>query len=191
VRIAVISEFLPKYDKIVETLLFIAHKCSGIDQYRTVKIMYLADKLHFEKYSRPITFDVYFAFKNGPVGSNAYDLLKSNQYALRRAKIEELPIRLEKMDNLILMKEPMRAINYDLFSKSDVKILENVIDEYAHKTFGEIFDETHEHFAYQNAWGNRIDGQKRAPMKYIDLMEDGERKAIYIEEKLPVSNFVR
>jgi len=187
----VISEFQPKYDKIVETLLFIAHKCPGIDQYKTVKIIYFADKLHFETYSRPITFDKYFAFQNGPVGSNAYDLLKSNQRALRRAKIEALPIRLEKIDNLILMKEPLRAVNYELFSKSDIRILDEIIEKYSSKTFGEIFDETHEHFAYQNAWDNRGEGKKTAPMKYIDLMEDGESKAIYIEEKLPISNFVR
>ncbi len=185
------SKFKPKYDKIVETLLFIAHKCPGIDQYKTVKIIYFADKQHFEQYSRPITFDAYYALENGPVGSNAYDLLKSNQYALRRAKITSLPIRLEEIGNLILMKEPLRAVDYECFSKSDIRVLDAVIAKYACKTFGEIFDETHEHFAYQNAWINKKAGQKRASMNYVDMMEDGESKAIYIEEKLPIASHVR
>ena len=57
-----------------------------ITQYDIVKSLFLADKAHLNRYGRPITFDNYFAMKDGPVPNLAYNLLKRDNYSLRRLR---------------------------------------------------------------------------------------------------------
>jgi len=56
-------------------------------------MLFLADKRHLSTYGRPVTFDNYFAMKEGPVASFAYDLLKENRAAMKRAHLTTLPWR--------------------------------------------------------------------------------------------------
>ncbi len=85
-------KFRPKIGKIVELLLYLAHKRPGADKYQAVKFLYLADKEHFSRYGRPITFEDYYALWYGPVASNALDLLNQKRWAFERAHIEEFAI---------------------------------------------------------------------------------------------------
>ena len=41
--------FRPKIDKIIEALLYLAHKRPGADKYQAVKFFYLADRDHLSK----------------------------------------------------------------------------------------------------------------------------------------------
>jgi hypothetical protein len=87
--------FRPKLEKIVELLLYLAHKRAGADKYQAVKFFYLADREHFKPHGRPLTFDNYYALSYGPVASNALDLLHKKPWMLQRAGIKELPFETE------------------------------------------------------------------------------------------------
>src|SRR5882672_10637583 len=89
-------EFKPKYDKIVELLLYLAHKRPGADKYQAVKFFYLADREHIRRYGRPITFDNYYALSYGPVASTALDLLNGASPAMLGANENTLPFKIEK-----------------------------------------------------------------------------------------------
>ena len=66
-------EFDP--DKLIEILLHVAPRVGG-DMYRCLKILYLADKCHLERYGNVITGDEYFALDYGPTPSKSYDIIK-------------------------------------------------------------------------------------------------------------------
>ena len=175
-------KFRPKLDKIVELLLYLTHKRPDADHYQAVKFLYLADRLHLNRYGRPITFETYFALPYGPVASHALDLLRRNSAALRQAKIDELPFEVEQLDKTIYLRAPKRAVDHDIFSKSDLKVFDEVLEEFGKLSFGKLYDITHAHFAYKNAWENRKSGSKSAPIKYEDMIEESARKADLVNE---------
>lgn len=182
-------KFVPKYDKIVELLLYLAHKRPNADHYQAVKFFYLSDSLHLGRYGRPITFDKYCALPFGPVASNTLDLLKNRESpsVLKKFGIDSLPFETEQLDKIIYIRAPKRAVNHDLFSKSDLKVFDEVIEKYGKHTFGELYNITHEHFAYKNAWSCRGD-KNSANIKYEDMMEESNFKASFIEEIEQISS---
>lgn len=175
-------KFKPNFEKIVELLLYMAHKRPGADHYQAVKFLYLADKEHMNRYGRPITFEKYSALKYGPVASNAYNLLKNPEKELPKFGLKELPFVLEKLGTYIYIKEPKRAVCYDLFSKSDIKIFDEVLTKYGRLSFGELYNLTHSHFAYRNAWENRPSNKDANAMRYEDMIDENINKAAFVEE---------
>ncbi len=84
----------------------------------------------------------------------------------------------------------MRATNFDLFSKSDIKVFDEIIDRYGEYTFEELYRLTHNHFAYTRAWGQRKPQSLRAPMRYEDMIDDEERKASILEDIGPIAPYM-
>ena len=180
-------KFKPKFDKIVELLLYLAHKRPNADKYQAVKFFYLADREHLNRHARPITFEAYYALKYGPVASTAMDLLENDPKALKAAGIKKLPFETELLDEIVFIRNPLRAVNYDLFSKSDLEVFDEIIAKYGNCTFDELYKLTHEHFAYRNVWDRRPQHANRAKMNYEDMIEEGAKKAALIEDISPVS----
>jgi hypothetical protein len=187
--------FRPKLDKIVELLLYLAHKRPGADKYQAVKFFYLADREHFRRYGRPITFEDYYALWYGPVASNALDLLNGSVAALERAGIKSLPFRTEtgkvkaksgKETETTFIREPAREVNFDLFSKSDLQVFDAVLATFRNASFDDLYYETHRHFAYSNAWKHRRFGD-RAAMYYDEMVEDEARRAELVEDISPIA----
>tara|TARA_R110002095_G_scaffold197705_2_gene176998 strand:- start:255 stop:821 length:567 start_codon:yes stop_codon:yes gene_type:complete len=180
-------KFKPKYEKILELLLYLSHKKPNADHYQAVKLLYLADAEHFSRYGRPITFEKYCALKFGPVASNALDVLKQNRAAMKKFGIEELPFETEQLDKVIYIRSPKRAVDHDIFSVSDLRVFDEILAQYGNCTFGELYNITHAHFAYINAWDNRGDTNS-ADIAYEDMMEENSTKAAYLEELESVSD---
>lgn len=183
--------FKPKYDKILELLLYLAHRRPGADHYQAVKFLYLADRAHLNAYGRPITYERYCALPYGPVASSALALLKNSEGELARFGINALPFRLEKLDRVVYIREPLREVDYERFSKSDLKIFDAVLEEHGRKNFGELHDLTHAHFAYANAWNKRPVGKKSVLMRYEDMLDESSIKAEYIADIEPVAEHMQ
>ena len=188
-------KFSPKLDKIVELLLYLAHKRPGADKYQAVKFFYLADREHFVRYGRPITFEDYYALWYGPVASNTLDLLNQNRSTMERAGLQSLPFEIEigavksksgKETETTFIRKPLRDVKIDLFSKSDLEVFDEVIGKYGNATFDELFDATHNHFAYLNAWEHRRQGD-RAVMFYEEMVDDPARRAELVEDISPIA----
>jgi len=187
--------FHPKLDKIVELLLYLAHKRPGADKYQAVKFFYLADREHLNRYGRPITFENYYALSYGPVASNALDLLNHDLDVLTDAGIKALPFETEigKAKNgsdTTYIRRPLRAVNYDLFSKSDIKVFDEIIAKYGDCSFDDLFKITHDHFAYLNAWTNRRQGS-RAEMYYDEMIDDVKKREAVVEDLAPVAEHMQ
>lgn len=187
--------FRPKLDKIVELLLYLAHKRPDADKYQAVKFFYLADREHLNRFGRPITFDNYFAFPHGPAPSKAMDLLERDKWVMRSARLTELPFETEvgpapNGTPTIFIRKPLREVNKDLFSKSDLDVFDEVLKKYGNATFDELWNLTHSHTAYKTAWTTRRQGQ-RAPMFYEEMIEDEEKRSALVDDIGPVATHMR
>jgi uncharacterized phage-associated protein len=185
-------KFTPKLNKVVEILLYLAHKCPGIDKYQASKFFYLADREHLSRYGRPISFEPYFALWYGPVPTHALDLLEHDPRVMQQAGIKELPFETEvgnaNGSKTVFIRKPKRAPDYDLFSKTDLKVLDEIIETYGKSSFKELMDLTHEHTAYKAAWEDRRhEGAKRAEMYWDEFIEDEERRKAFVRDIAPVS----
>jgi uncharacterized phage-associated protein len=183
--------FRPKLDKIVELLLYLAHRYPGADKYQAVKFFYLADREHLARYGRPITFDNYFALWYGPVASKALDLLEGDKWVLKEARIDALPFDTtagkKNGSDTIFISNPSRAVNFDLFSKSDIRVFDEILEKYRDSSFHALMKLTHNHEAYKRAWRYRRNGGQRAEMYYEEMIDDAKKRAALIEDLDPVS----
>lgn len=164
--------FTPKPDKIVDSILYLALKGLELDQYKTVKLLYLADREHLRRFGRPITFDKYVAMQFGPVASAAYDLVRGKEaLGINPAR---LPFKTHKHDKIFLVSNPKRDIDRDIFSKSDLVVLDQIADEYGAMSFEQLYKLTHDHFAYDRAWTNRK--TKADDMRFEDFLAEDASK---------------
>lgn len=188
-------KFRPKFEKIVELLLYLAHARPDADKYQAVKFFYLADREHLERYGRPITNEFYYALDYGPVASVTLDILNGSPWPLRQLGIKELPFEIEEGKtkdgyNTTFIRKPLRKFNPELFSKSDLKVFDAIVDKYRNATFDELFKITHDHFAYKNAWHNRPHGSRRAEMSYDEMIEDEKKRAALVEDLGPIADHI-
>jgi uncharacterized phage-associated protein len=183
--------FHPKLDKIVELLLHLAHVRPNADKYQAVKFFYLADREHLALHGRPITNEDYFALPYGPVASKAMDLLEGDRRTLREAGIDSLPFETEVVrvrgKDIVYLRKPHREVDRNLFSKSDIRVFDDVIEKYGDHTFEQLFEITHDHAAYKKAWTSRKYGSKRAPMHYEDMVESSEKREALLEDIAPIA----
>ncbi len=180
-------EFKPKHDKIVELLLYLAHRRPGADKYQAVKFFYLADREHFVRYGRPITNETYYALSYGPVASTVLDLLNGNPWAFRSLGLDELPFETELKDKTTIIGKPNREIRRDIFSKTDLAVFDEVVEKHKDSSFDDLFKATHEHYAWSHAWNTRRQG-KRAVMYYDEMIDDEQKRAALLEDLLPVAS---
>lgn len=167
----------PKRDKIAEALLFLIERAQSkykvVTQFDLVKSLFIADVTHLETYGRPITFDNYSAMKNGPVASEAYDMLKEN-YS-HAADIDGWPLwnRTHFERNAFKFDQPKRPPNLNKLSQTDVSELSAAQDVVWSLGFGAVSDLTHEHPAYKSAWKENEYPTRRAfPMDYRLIVPD-------------------
>ncbi len=174
----------PNLKRILESILFLiaeAERGGGyLTQYEIVKSLFLADKKHLEGYGRPITFDNYTAMKNGPVASEAYNMLKVN-YNADAYFDEAWPIwtsepspsdgdyalkyhRLKRQPNIRALSESDRLALLDSFKT--VKALK----------FAGVRDLTHNDPAYVAAWKEN-GGKKAYEMDYVLLLPSQDEDA--------------
>lgn len=180
--------FNPKYQKILDALLYIAIRRPGTDHYAASKYIYMADEKHFNLYGRPITFDNHTAMQWGPVALKTYELLKEEAPVMRAAQIKELPFETRREGKNIVLGQPKRQINFDLFSESDIEVLDSILEEYGHLDMPALHEHTMQHPAYKKAWEGRPSGSKQAPMPYEDLLVSVEDKDDLVDDLAPISH---
>lgn len=188
-------DFEPKLDKIVELLRYLAHHRPGLDRRQAVKLLYLADREHLVRYGRPITFESYYAMWDGPIAVNALDLLNGSPSALKAAKVDavtfgtEIGQALNGRDSTFSRKR-RREVDRNLFSISDLRVFDEILEKYGDASFEELMNVTTAHYAYVHAWNTRRRGQ-RAEMFYEEMIDDTEVRAALVEDLSPIAANMR
>ncbi len=124
-----------KFDaqKAYEIIIYFANRCKITDYYNILKYLYLADKLHLERYGRFISGDIHYAMKFGPVPSKTYDIIKNVKNGL------DLNCGFMVSGFKI---EPNRDANIDYLSETDIECLDEIINKYGECNFENIHDES-------------------------------------------------
>ena len=126
--------------KALEVVLYVIQSLH--DMYHALKALYVADKLHLERYGRIMYGESYHAMDLGPVASIAYDILKADEPPLMSRTVEagrSLIERRQPYDRL-----PRRDPNMDYLSKSDIECLDEAVALCNTRTIRELKDMTHD-----------------------------------------------
>jgi uncharacterized phage-associated protein len=152
--------------------------------YIIMKMMYLADKVHLNRYGRFIAGDWYVAMKKGPVPSQTYDLLTklregTSDNSAAVSSIRVLPdYQIQTIDRQ----------NYDELSDSDIECLDEIINTYKRIGKWAIRDMSHDE-VWEKSWTAKSFWSKRAPMPMDAIAEHvgGEDLIAHVRDPEPGS----
>ena len=118
--------------KIENSLLFFTNKNDNtIERMKLMKLVWLSDRLHLNKYGRLILKDRYKALPNGPIASTALNI---SQYGI--------PNSIEVDKHNVISKKKFEP---DFFSKSDLKIMDYVWTKFNTMASFEFSDYSHKY----------------------------------------------
>ncbi len=149
----------------VETLAFIAQSWPEITPFFAAKVLFFAEKMHLNRYSRPIVGDTFIAMPNGPVPSTIYDFIKGklDQAGDPEAIVGAIKVDDSRYKRVTALREP----DLRVLSESDVECLSEAIEFCRGKSFGHLSTLTHQ----EKAW---IEASANTAMDYGYLFEGDE-----------------
>ena len=131
-------------DKVMNALAFFSRNgVADLDQMKSSKLLFLADRAHLLRYGRTITGDTYVCMEHGPVPSITRDLLNArfaddpDDVSMREYFDVQ---RSAAYPQLICRHEP----DLDVFSDSDIEVLKEIAETYGKKTAWQLRDLTHD-----------------------------------------------
>ncbi|ACX76283.1 conserved hypothetical protein [Fibrobacter succinogenes subsp. succinogenes S85] len=158
------SAFKPLFGKevLLNAALWVATKLPE-DQcrlHKIFKILWFADLYHLKKYGRTVTGDTYIAMNNGPVPSVLYDEMKftpSEGDAFRR---------FDKGSEKGFVV-PLKTVNSDFLSESDIEALSYSFDLYKDKSFDELTRLSHQH-----AWNSAQKSGMNTSIRIDEILDE-------------------
>lgn len=162
--------------KATEAILFVANRARG-DMYATLKLLYLADKLHLHRYGRFLFGDEHHALPYGPVPQGAYDLVK---YVRGTSHAVEYPPAREAFvleGNTI---RTLREVDTSVFSDSDEECLSEVLEQFAGANFNGLKQATHDEAFHATGRGQRI-----APEAIASMSDDAAALIQHLADSAP------
>lgn len=143
--------------KITTILAYLSKKIDRLTKLKALKIIYFIDKFHLMEYGRSVLTLDYKKLQYGPVPEQILNII-DNPNALKPSDhnyLEEYIEFAQDKYRTISAKKPPDLLE---LSKSELKIIDKVINEYGHKTPKELVDITHKELAWINApWYSRLD----------------------------------
>lgn len=135
-------------EKLVQTLAFFVFRgVTDLDTMKAVKLLYFADRDHLLKYGRPIVGDDCYCMKNGPIPTNALgqiqDALSAQPTGDHDASFDEVFDVDHASQYPRFAMKPGKAPDLDVFSASDIEVLEDVLVRYGSKGAWTLRDLTH------------------------------------------------
>ncbi len=173
-----------KFDesKLVHALAYFSLRgVKNLTKLKAGKLLYRADKLHLNRYGRPITGDTYVCMEHGPVPSNS---LNEMNYALEKDPEirDETPAILKVLRPTGDRYPAFELIDPSLFdadefSASDLEVLDEVIRNHGSKDAFTLRNESHEDAAWKIADRLRAPGSS-SPMPFETLFDDDNREML-------------
>jgi uncharacterized phage-associated protein len=113
-----------KPEKFVNAVAYFASKRKHLTKMVICKLVFFSDKEHLLRYGRPITGDTYYKLPHGPVPTRGLDILRGTS-GLRNRTLAEQYIAVKGLE-VTAKREP----DTDVFSKSDLRIMQDVLEKY-------------------------------------------------------------
>lgn len=128
--------------------------------HKIFKILWFADLYHLKKYGRTVTGDTYIAMNNGPVPSVLYDEMKQNPS-------EGDAFRRFDRGNEKGFVVPLKDVNADYLSETDVEALTYSLDLYKDKSFDELTQMSHKH-----AWNSARNAGMNTSIRIDEILDE-------------------
>jgi hypothetical protein len=168
------------YKKSVQALNHFAAMDGGhLNKMKSIKLIWLADRLHLRKYGR----DIYFALPRGPVASTTRDLLE-RYHQLSKLELNYFDEFLELPEFDRYGYRSIKSPDYNVFSKSDIDILNTIwrryfdLDQFQLEEYSHQFPEWKK---YEHAFANK--DISRVQMDFDDFFIDfNEESGLFIED---------
>lgn len=138
----------------LQALYYLQEKAHTNNRMKLIKLFYFADRYHLRHYCVPFSYDTYRALKYGPVPQNTMDILRLNDFFLKKISQEDRIL----IENSVKMKEERNEISRqetDELSKSAIESL-----DFAIKTFSEfdrfsLSDISHDYPEWKNTYKDK------------------------------------
>ncbi len=159
------------YKKATQIINFFSRKeGTQIDKLKLIKLIWLSDRLHLRKFGRFITDDSYFAMKLGPVPSSVLDLIDANTFIFEESELEYRNsfINLRGKLNVCSIAE----VDEKVFSKTDLKVMEEVYSTYSQFTGDFLSDISHEFPEWRRHKKEIESGIRRKAVDLNDFFEN-------------------
>ncbi len=142
---------------------------------KLMKLLFFSDFLHYERYGRPIVGDQYYHLPEGPVPTTSYDLWKGAMRGEKTGlegyiKIIEEPVS----DHKIFRIEALRDFDENVFSDSDLEVMQEVAKEFFDVTGTSLAEKTH-------AIPFVKETPRVYPIDYVNAVKDDEDRKYIIE----------
>lgn len=144
-------------EKSLAATAYLAQK-TGETMYPILKMLYLVDRLHLERYGRPVTGDEYVAMTEGPVPTEIYDWMKflrgDREYSKFPAARNYLAVNPETFAVSVVQMP-----DAEVLSESDAECLDAVVEIYRQRDKWRIVE-----LAHDDAW------KATSKNKFMDIM---------------------
>jgi len=161
--------FTINYEKTLETIVWFANKKSDAGFHWLLKMIFLADRHHLNKYGIPIIGDDYIAMRFGPVGDTVYSILKGE------CPVVDEQEKITVANKIVTTKEKP---NTNHFSRREIEIFENIFSTYGDYSFADLCDITHSFPEWKDARACRISENPRIDYKYMVDMDTENREGL-------------
>lgn len=147
--------FLGLYDdqRAAQAAAFLLHLAGGqLEILKLTKLLYLSERLSYERYGEPLTGDEPYALKQGPVLSTIYDRTKKTDHlnATWRTWIKG------RFGNNIVLDHAIQDPSEELLalSRADFKVMNATWADFGHMTASQLVNYTHNRCAEWSDPGN-------------------------------------
>lgn len=173
------------YEKAIEAMVWLANKNPGIDIYHVAKILYYAEKIHLNRYGRPIIGATYIRMEFGQVPSEVRDLITKNIWMVEPDYLERfsaaIKISKEPYDKL----KALRKADMNYFSDTDIECLEESLKKYKDLSFKQLKKTSHK----ERTW---LDTERNDDIDYLLMIDDdNENKEEIVKDIHTSSRYVR
>lgn len=167
-------------EKAVQVVLWVLNNKDGINKHKLAKILFFADRYHFNNYGRPVVGGRHSAMKYGPVHSEIYDMLKSPYCVYSDVlELERLPFYTKTK---YVHADEGSLTDFDLISESDNEALTRSYEICKDLSFSELVEISHKDIGWINAWKicETSDADSHS-IDYVDMMDETEDKQDKLE----------
>lgn len=173
------------YKKSVQALNFYAiREGGGVNKMKSLKLIWLADRLHIRKYGRPILNDVYFALNYGPVASHTKDLIEDTNF-LSKEESEYRNLYIVSIDKYDYGSKSV--VNKEVFSQTDMEVMLIISEIYGKYNAFQLSEESHKYPEWKKFESHlKSKSSSRFEMNYEDFFIDDnveENSALKISEE--------
>ncbi len=165
----------------ISALLYLLKNANDKGYHKILKMMYLADKCHLERYGRQIFGGEYRAYDFGPVAQNVYGLLKQAEKR-ERGLSPKGAFRVYKSGRKPLI-EALGIYDSDELSESDIECLDTAIKELDKLDFSRTTDQSHD-----EAWRSAYDTNPNTIMTVENIvltLNHGEKILQHLQDPHP------